>query len=150
SVSISLIIFDCVVDVCCDPCKVCPPGWTLFEDHCYVYEHTAKTWGDAEASCIDQGGNLASIPDKRAFEFIKKIIHRATGKHSRAWIGGHDAPQEGKWLWSDGTKFGFTSWNAGQPDNYQQKEHCAEINPASMFNDLPCSFKNPYVCGKHV
>ena len=36
--------------------------------------------------------------------------------------------QEGLWLWSDGSRFYYTSWSPGQPDNNGGAEHCIDMN----------------------
>ncbi|XP_033987819.1 galactose-specific lectin nattectin-like isoform X2 [Trematomus bernacchii] len=95
---------------CYDPCKTCPSGWTPFEDHCYMYKHAAKTWADAEVDCIALGGNLASIPNKGVYTFIRQIVNTVTNANKPAWIGGNDLAKEGVWMWSDGTKFVTKLW----------------------------------------
>ncbi|XP_056336623.1 ladderlectin-like [Danio aesculapii] len=45
---------------------------------------------------------------------------------TRCWIGGHDGEQDGQWLWSDGSSFGYTNWCSGEPSS--GSEHCLEIN----------------------
>ncbi|XP_033987829.1 galactose-specific lectin nattectin-like [Trematomus bernacchii] len=132
---------------CYDPCKTCPSGWTPFEDHCYMYKHAAKTWADAEVDCIALGGNLASIPNKAVYTFIRQIVNTVTNANNPAWIGGNDLAKEGVWMWSDGTKFVTKLWAPHQPDNAGGKEDCLMINYRDLFNDLPCTALIPFVCG---
>ncbi|CAK6978194.1 galactose-specific lectin nattectin-like [Scomber scombrus] len=72
-------------------CHVCPPGWTRFEHHCYMFNHVEKDWADAEHACTSHGGNLASLPNTKVYNFIRAIIHASTGKHTITWVGGYDA-----------------------------------------------------------
>ncbi|KAF3696632.1 Galactose-specific lectin nattectin [Channa argus] len=133
-----------------DFCERCPTGWTQFGDHCYVFYFDAKEWAEAEVACIDIGGNLASIHTKEQYTFIKDMIKRLTGKDGPTWVGGHDAVKEGVWLWSDGSKFDFKLWPAGEPNNARGVEHCMELNYRDKPNDTICQIKKSYVCGKRL
>ncbi|XP_062283173.1 galactose-specific lectin nattectin-like [Scomber scombrus] len=135
-----------------EDCHVCPPGWTQFENHCYVFGHVEKDWADAEHACTLSGGNLASIPNTKVYNFIRDIIHRLTGKHTVAWVGGYDATKEGVWLWSDGSKFDFKGWSSGEPNNAGGHENCLEINfrEKDLVNDVNCGLKRSFVCAKSL
>ncbi|XP_073325727.1 galactose-specific lectin nattectin-like [Pagrus major] len=82
----------------------------------------------AQLNCIRLGGNLASIHNDGENLVVRGMIKRACGSYVFAWIGLSDAIQEGKWLWTDGSRLVFTRWLRGQPDNHLGKEHCAHIN----------------------
>ena len=48
---------------------------------------------------------------------------------------------EGSFYWeSTGKRPSFTNWLAGQPDDYQQAEDCAELifGEPGKWNDKPC------------
>ncbi|XP_031149004.1 galactose-specific lectin nattectin-like [Sander lucioperca] len=142
---------DCESDQCCEECKTCPPGWTQFKDHCYVNRHASKDWADAEVACIGLGGNLASVPDKDTYDFVKNIINTATDKNDETWVKGQDTTKvKGVWLSTDGTKFQFSLWGAGQPDNTKNNEHCMELNYLGSPIDVACNQKRPFVCGKRL
>ncbi|XP_059188551.1 galactose-specific lectin nattectin-like [Centropristis striata] len=131
----------------CEPCKGCPSGWTKFEDKCYLFTNSPKTWTEAETTCLDQGANLASFRNEAIYNFIRQIVKTATNKDERVWVGAHDTTNEGVWLWSDGSVFAFTGWGANQPDNAGAKEHCMELNYNGATNDVPCNLKRGFVCG---
>ncbi|KAK5863950.1 hypothetical protein PBY51_000933 [Eleginops maclovinus] len=135
-------------DPCCDTCKICPAGWTQFDGHCYMYRHTPMVWADAEVACVAIGGNLASIPDKAVYEFIRRIINTSTNKDGATWVGGNDSSKEGVWMWSDGSKFDFQGWPVGEPNNAGKEEHCMELNlkEKDFPNDTKCSSEMPFVC----
>ncbi|XP_034551047.1 galactose-specific lectin nattectin-like isoform X2 [Notolabrus celidotus] len=129
----------------------CPPGWTQFGSRCFIFHRSAKRWVDAESHCIKIGGNLASIHSSEENYFLNNLIARVTNNaHLRTWIGGYDAVQEGKWLWSDGTRFDYLRWGPGEPNNLGT-EHCIVMNWAgSYWNDIRCYYHFPYVCAKDV
>ena len=48
--------------------------------------------------------------------------------------------QEGLWFWSDGSRFDFTTWSPGQPDNHGGQEHCVEMNTAGTVTTIQIIF----------
>ncbi|XP_042265658.1 galactose-specific lectin nattectin-like [Thunnus maccoyii] len=108
------------------------------------------TMADAESTCIALGGNLASIHNYGEQSVIRQLIYNKCHSNAHAWIGMFDAIQEGKWMWTDGSKVVFTHWNHGEPNNYFN-EHCAVINwNGNYWNDLSCQDRKPFVCAKKV
>ncbi|XP_072318792.1 galactose-specific lectin nattectin-like [Eucyclogobius newberryi] len=77
----------------------CDEGWTQSGSRCFKFFSEEKSWTGAEKSCHSLDANLPSIHSEAQNTFIIK----ATGKNTLTWLGGNDAVQEGKWLWSDGT-----------------------------------------------
>ncbi|KAK2897141.1 galactose-specific lectin nattectin-like isoform X2 [Channa argus] len=130
-------------------CEICPPGWTMFNDHCYQFYNSEKDWADAESFCTSLGGNLASLLTADIQNFLKEMIFRATNAYKNAWVGGSDAVKEGKWLWSDGSQFDFNRWGKGEPNNLGD-EDCMEINFGGQdyVNDAKCDLKRAFVCAK--
>ncbi|XP_072291704.1 galactose-specific lectin nattectin-like [Eucyclogobius newberryi] len=131
----------------------CDEGWTQFGSRCFKFFSEIKTWTDAEKSCHSFGANLPSIHSEAQNTFIVDLIVKATGQNTRTWLGGTDAVEEGKWLWSDGTIWDFTRWpsSGSQPDNHEGKEHCLMVNyRATFWNDDPNSRSLFYVCAKDV
>ena len=67
-----------------------------------------------------------------------------------AWIGGTDAGQEGKWRWVDGSKFSWTKWYPGEPNNLRGDEHCMHLLGnawvKNVWNDTPCQRQYMYIC----
>ncbi|XP_036424671.1 galactose-specific lectin nattectin-like [Colossoma macropomum] len=128
--------------------KLCPCEWSAHGSRYFKYFKSPLPWIDAEFECLKHGANLASVHNNEENVFLKNFIKEATGSLTRTWLGGHDAVAEGKWLWSDGSKMSFQDWDKGQPDNYNSKEHCLEINYGGFqqWNDLPCTDSMPFVC----
>lgn len=51
------------------------------------------------------------------------------------------------WLWTDGTLFDFKPWMSGEPNNWNNIEHCARFRANDRtFSDVRCSFKLPFIC----
>eukprot|EP00978_Attheya_sp_CCMP212_P045016 scaffold331115_cov56-Attheya_sp.AAC.1 len=66
---------------------------------------------------------------------------------ARAWIGFVDYVSEGSFVWTDGSDVTFTSWDAGEPNNYNGNEDCTTIywNAPNEWNDFACSNGLPAV-----
>ncbi|XP_040007540.1 galactose-specific lectin nattectin-like [Xiphias gladius] len=131
-------------------CVTCPSGWTMFRDRCYLFQDAEKDWVEAERYCTSRDGNLASLPNGAVYDFIRKMIYRATNSHKTTWVGGYDAVKEGVWLWSDGSKFDFKGWAKGEPNN-SGEEHCMEINSdgKDYVNDFKCAAQRSFVCARN-
>lgn len=55
-------------------------------------------------------------------------------------------------MWSrNGDDFIFTNWLDGQPDIYQNSEHCVEMTAVQgKWNDRHCNHYTPFVCEKDI
>ncbi|XP_039674647.1 galactose-specific lectin nattectin-like [Perca fluviatilis] len=129
----------------------CPPGWTQFGSRCFAFYSQAKTWADAEFLCRHAHGNLASIHSAEEHAFLKNYIHQVTGTQRTSWIGGTDAVQVFRWLWTDRSHFTYTSWNAGEPNNHGGAEFCIVMNwGGANWNDWACNNQASFVCSKNI
>ncbi|XP_030279516.1 galactose-specific lectin nattectin-like [Sparus aurata] len=126
----------------------CPSGWSLFGSRCFIVQTNKLTMADAERNCIALGGNLASIHNINDYNWIRGLVKKAFGSDARAWIGLSDAIEDGKWLWTDGSRFVFSRWGRGEPNNHLgQREDCTHINfRGEYWNDEPCTMKYASVC----
>ncbi|XP_043959108.1 galactose-specific lectin nattectin-like [Gambusia affinis] len=99
--------------------------------------------------CISVGGNLASLHNSGENTFVSDMITRLSGSRS-TWVGGYDAVDEKRWLWSDGSSFEFDHWYSNQPDN-SGDQHCMEINyGGDYWNDMQCTYGRPFVCSQDL
>ena len=101
---------------------------------CFKALKQKATWVQARAACRAWGGELVSITDKYDNAFVAQVAQKACGKQG-AWIGLTDVAREWTWQWSDGTPYGYRSWNQGEPNN-SGNEDFAEIVPGGGWNDL--------------
>jgi hypothetical protein len=110
-----------------------------------VGDGTAFGYADAQALCVQGGGNLVKITTQQENEAAANMI---PSEHV-GWIGLNDIGQEGTFVWeADGSLLtagtGFTSWVDSQPDNAGAGEHCVETWPPSggenfaRWNDNSC------------
>ncbi|XP_036384637.1 C-type mannose receptor 2 [Megalops cyprinoides] len=130
------------------PDSHCDAGYLLYGDHCYHFEtETVKNWDDAQAYCINQNGNLASVHSQEEMSILTAHMTRSS------WVGLNDKASEGNFVWSDGTPTDFLLWDNNQPDNWQGNEDCVQVrgvdhsNPGH-FNDQFCTSTFPFICKK--
>ena len=88
-----------------------------------------KKYSQAEAQkkCKewDPKANLASIHSQAEHDKMIELLKQFKSK--MAWIGGTDVEQEAKWRWIDGSKFSWTKWYPGEPNNSGGREHCMQL-----------------------
>ncbi|XP_026010747.1 type-2 ice-structuring protein-like [Astatotilapia calliptera] len=120
----------------------CPYRWTRHSDRCFYYVPTTMSWARAERNCLSMGANLASVHSIREYQKIQRLT--AHYGYPQIWIGGTDAPQEGIWLWSDGTSFHYSHWCPGEPNN-DRNQHCIQMNygDSKCWDDLRCDAHLP-------
>ncbi|MFO0749955.1 MAG: lectin-like protein [Myxococcota bacterium] len=112
--------------------------WAL----CYA----PRTWADARAACQARGGDLVTVPDAATQDALRRAALAL--QWNNWWIGLSDLTSEGTFAWVDGSAFGYSAWNGGEPNDYGGNEDCAHLVPWSggLWNDLDCSREQPYVC----
>jgi hypothetical protein len=122
----------------------CPPGSFngLESSECYTLPPQKLNWLDAENECWQMNGNLISIPDPTANQFI----HNMTGYLAEDFWTGGNVVGDGSWMWSDGTLFNYTNWQKGNPRT-KPKQQCLAIEPSSgKWVSHLCDDMRPYIC----
>ncbi|XP_019646991.1 PREDICTED: neurogenic locus Notch protein-like [Branchiostoma belcheri] len=102
----------------CQQAKLCPTGWSGYENHCYKLMRDRAEWEKANLQCERLGANLASITSRDEANFINGIITGAPvgkwGVHL-VWFGLHR--KDGFRTFTDGSQVTYTNWQKGQPNN---------------------------------
>uniref|UniRef100_A0A452QWZ2 C-type lectin domain family 4 member K n=1 Tax=Ursus americanus TaxID=9643 RepID=A0A452QWZ2_URSAM len=125
-------------------------GWKYFKENFYYFSRIPKTWYSAQQFCMSRDSHLTSVTSESEQEFLYKV---AGGLFY--WIGLTKAGSEGDWYWVDNTPFdkdlspdfpGF--WIPGEPNNFGNNEHCANIKASSLqsWNDASCDNKLFFIC----
>ncbi|KAK7896517.1 hypothetical protein WMY93_021842 [Mugilogobius chulae] len=125
-------------------------SWTAdpFNDYCYLFNFLSlRTWAEARADCMNQGGDLVSITDPFEQSFIQGFVQQSPTGIS-LWMGGHDSITEGGWEWTDGSPFRYIRWNAGNPDDYLGEDCLSILINNGYWNDDNCEYKRGYICKK--
>lgn len=118
----------------------------------YTLHWDKRAFKEAQATCEDDGGNLASIANYGEQQEIMKMLPKDMEEPQPFLIGLHEPNKEGFWSWTDGTCSKFRYWddNYNQPENYGgTDEDCATMymeNTNWKWHDVPCSVKYNFVC----
>ncbi|XP_076014518.1 uncharacterized protein LOC143007034 [Genypterus blacodes] len=131
------------------------PGWNdkcgywmsdAFNDYCYLVNYlSVRTWAEARADCVNQGGDLVSVTDPFEQAFLHAITQQIPTGIS-LWMGGHDSITEGGWEWMDGKPFRYINWSPGNPDNYDGEDCLSILINGGQWNDDKCEAKRGYIC----
>ncbi|XP_073444860.1 C-type lectin-like [Dendrobates tinctorius] len=124
-------------------CKSCPHEWTQIRSYCYFFSRNSETWERSKDYCAYRNGILISLENDFEMNSLLKMI-----KQDNYWLGLRRNPEDIEtWEWTDGSPLTFSAWNAGEPNNDYEKEHCAEIiGKVQLWNDLPCSERRKFLC----
>ncbi|KAM7366628.1 hypothetical protein PAMP_016049 [Pampus punctatissimus] len=71
----------------------CPYSWSRFEERCFIFINSPKTWIEAENYCLFEGANLASVHSNEEHRFLQALTRGHTHDFPETWIGGFDAIQ---------------------------------------------------------
>ncbi len=130
-------------DPMCPHCVVQPLPAPLVGDAAFCF--VQKTFVEAEADCVVQGGHLISVHDDALQDWLVATAFGIAG--SDWWIGLNDLDNEGAFEWTDGTPVDYGHWNAGEPNNAGD-EDCVHLPPwaGGSWNDLVCAVSAAYIC----
>nr|XP_033795721.1 low affinity immunoglobulin epsilon Fc receptor-like isoform X2 [Geotrypetes seraphini] len=123
----------------------CPEKWNKFQNNCYYFSSSTKTWQDARKYCMENEADLAIVNNQTEQDFINKRIQT-----TRSWIGLHDTLKEGEWIWVDNSSLTFQAWSPGEPNDADslRGEDCVEVIGYGTWNDGPCTLKQNFICEK--
>ena len=136
----------------------CAPMW--FDSRAALVCDTARSWDDAKDICERYGSQLAEFRTQANWRHIwawlsethtpnqRGYFHglRRVGADTFRFVGG-DVIDESSPAWS--------SWANNQPDDYRQREDCAELwcnreswgnNCAGTWNDITCWSNLAFIC----
>ncbi|CAL1580355.1 unnamed protein product [Knipowitschia caucasica] len=131
------------------PPPKCPDGWNKIplRNYCVKFytgpRAEEKTWFEARDFCRAVGGDLLSIHSSEELR---------VARHGKAWIGLHVPDANSGYAWSDGSPLNFLHWQAGEPNNFNNAESCAEFKiynwdeNSGSWNDAPCESYNDWLC----
>ena len=127
----------------------CPNGWQYFggTHSCYKVMESVQSWNNAKRSCQDHKADLASITDEATNIFVTSLTKKTS------WIGGY-LDSDKKWKWTDGSRWGYTNWYPGEPNNAGGKQDKLIINHwrggVGKWDDNEEKNKRSFICQKKL
>ncbi|KAM3926804.1 hepatic lectin-like [Leptodactylus fuscus] len=130
--------------------KTCEAGWKKFDTSCYYLTIVKDEWSKTRSTCLAKEADLAVVTSDREQIFLSSYSGASSSKWY--WIGLHDMEDEGTWIWVDGTNFetSYKHWKKGEPNNYQDNEHCGHFWSSGEWNDAPCDSEAYGICEKKL
>ena len=129
---------------------LCPRGWlSSFHGGCFKVHSNPLDWNSAKSACEALGSSLAVLNSKAKLRDFPQLLKSAAASKRVLWIGLYRNPENKQgWLWVGRSTVYFTSWDTGEPNNYESNdEDCGELRmPSGKWNDLPCHYHRPYIC----
>uniref|UniRef100_A0A8C5WH92 C-type lectin domain-containing protein n=1 Tax=Leptobrachium leishanense TaxID=445787 RepID=A0A8C5WH92_9ANUR len=124
--------------------KICPDSWSKNGSFCYYVSENTLTWDKARDECRNFYSELIIISSTDEMNNLGDIYQYK----QRYWIGlRRDINDVNTWKWLDGTQMTFSNWNKDEPNNDENKEHCAE-SMSGPWNDQDCSRHQRFICKK--
>jgi len=91
------------------------PTWTTNPANGHQYAAVnCGTWTQCEAQAVALGAHLVTVNDAAENAWLVSTFTPT----KNYWIGLTDKDQEGVWKWTSGETFGYSNWNAGEPNNW--------------------------------
>ncbi|XP_032385082.1 titin [Etheostoma spectabile] len=133
-----------------EPSRVSRCSGVMLEGKCYQFFKGPKGAADAELFCQENfpGGHLASVTSQPIHREVMNMMLRQNVAHTRTWIGGLRYLQTGRFIWLDGSHWGYADWLSGEPNNTADVEECVEVlaHENGKFNDFTCSEAQAFIC----
>ena len=112
----------------------------------YRYFSEEKSWDDAEAHCVSQGGHLASVWSRTDIDEVLGLINSTwltIGHGNSVWLGGLSTPEQKEWQWIDGSPWSLHSLI---PTNGEKGECTLCSIGGEVHGTESCGQKVPFVC----
>lgn len=123
----------------------CPTGYVPYWYGCYKLYTEPKSWSDAKAQCIQDGGHLTSIHSEPENAAMAVYVSNA-GSLDLVWIGLEYLANENVYYWSDNWHVIYTNWDVGQPNRTADGGGCVGIVQQGTWRDSICSQPMPFLC----
>ncbi|CAK8683942.1 unnamed protein product [Clavelina lepadiformis] len=129
-------------------------GWFApFNGYKYQKTTAKANWNASRAECQVKGADLAYVGVKN---YDTRVAIMSALSLNEAWIGLHDIPAEGNWIWVDGTNATKEDalWEDGEPNSWKGRdEDCAVIGRKSekfKTKDAKCTTMSIGLCEKKI
>ncbi|XP_043641048.1 accessory gland protein Acp29AB-like [Drosophila teissieri] len=117
-----------------------PPGFQKIGSRYFFVEYNEeKSRTDAEETCREKGGQLATFGNEDEFEAVTRIV----SIYSSFWLGYHRNSKD-EFVTTTGNKGSFMKWHSGEPENFGE-QNCVGLYNLSMYA-RKCDIKDGFIC----
>lgn len=96
----------------------CPVGYVSLPGSnngmCYKAVFTYSTWFNAEQTCFNSNGHLASVDSAFLNMWITSLVKNSTLGATEYWLGGYWNKFDSKWAWADFNNVTYDNWQPGK------------------------------------
>ena len=138
-----------------DPPFVYSPPPPISVNKIFIYHNERKNFADAERTCVQDGGHLASL---HSLKDVNEVMDLARGD---SWIGLQRSSVTSPWTWTDGSSYGIddlghspTARGGGGKELWEKSQGWDNLcgrwgwGTAKVWDDVNCGDKNPFACEK--
>uniref|UniRef100_A0A8C6L8C7 Mannose receptor, C type 1b n=1 Tax=Nothobranchius furzeri TaxID=105023 RepID=A0A8C6L8C7_NOTFU len=127
----------------------CIAGWKKHGSYCYFVGSETKTFAEAKEDCKTSNALVISVKTCRVDNaFLVSLVGLRPEKHF--WIGLSNQNNIDIFAWTNTDSVRFTHWNAGMPGYQQGCVAMASGISAGLWDLLPCTNREKYICKKLV
>ncbi|XP_045194284.2 perlucin-like protein [Mercenaria mercenaria] len=133
-------------DFTCPTVFACPDGWEMFQDSCYLFVDSCKSFTNAENNCRSLDARLVHVESGEENTFLRSYLSGLP--MADYWIGMTDEDQEGNWKWyGNGVDVQFFDWKPGEASS-NRHENCAVFGDTISYTwaDVACGSRRKSVC----
>lgn len=102
------------------------------------------SWNDANDKCRKMDAQLAIIDGNDLNDLINSTLRQLV--NDDLWIGLKRCG--GSWCYPNKYSASYYNWRKKEPNNSGGNENCVEMWSDGMWNDVPCSVNNSFICEK--
>ncbi|XP_067681253.1 zinc metalloproteinase nas-34-like [Haliotis asinina] len=116
----------------------------------YIYHNVKKSWTAARATCIQNGGDMASLDTQERFDAMEAFLDArkasGSGLANSVWVGINRNSADGKLYWTNGALMDESDiWASGHP---KSGDGCGYTSPFSgmVYRTTQCSWSGKFLC----
>lgn len=128
----------------------CSNGSIGYNAFCYGFFETKTSWSDAEETCVNKSGHLATVNDRYVQAFVSSQL---VGRKSNFWIGLTQSYDTGiTEQWTSGQEVRFTYWADEHTGAREEDGFCVSMSanhPVGLWSTFNCTTLSSFICEFH-
>lgn len=128
----------------------CSNGSIGYNAFCYGFFETKTSWSDAEETCVNKSGHLATVNDRYVQAFVSSQL---VGRKGNFWIGLTQSYDTGiTEQWTSGQEVRFTYWADEHTGAREEDGFCVSMSanhPVGLWSTFNCTTLSSFICEFH-